>query len=232
LGNAHKLKARMPDRFGPNSATITGKGRATHEGDGMRVGTTLHSAAIVLAFASSLGAASAVHAADQSIAGAGNADAAAVAGASPLVRSAMRRLELALDTIHDRTLRERTIDALFNTKSCVYHRSELTALKQQAIVDTLQREGLIAPADAAAFPGGARIGVFPPVQAGEGPCPQLPQGSTPSWRSHPATVMASVCESDTASTARTCSPSSTIPSCRQTTTGPNANCGPPLPTAR
>ncbi len=142
----------------------------------MRVGTTLHSAAIVLAFAGSLGAASAVHAADQTVAGAGNADAAAVAGASPLVRSAMRRLEQALDTIRDRTLRERTIDALFNPRSCVYHRSELTAVKQQAIVDTLQREGLIAPADAAAFPGGARIGVFPPVQAGEGPCPKLPQG--------------------------------------------------------
>jgi len=166
----------MPDRFGPNSATITGKGHATHEGDEMQVGTTLHSAAIALAFASSLGAASAVHAADQTIAGAGNADAAAVAGASPLVRSAMRRLELALDTIRDRTLRERTIDALFNPRSCVYHRSELTAEKQQAIVDTLQREGLIAPADAAAFPGGARSGVFPPVQAGEGPCPKLPQG--------------------------------------------------------
>lgn len=63
----------------------------------MQVGTTLHSAATVLAFASSLGAAS-VHAADQTVAGAGNVDAAA-AGASPLVRSAMRRLEQALDTI-------------------------------------------------------------------------------------------------------------------------------------
>lgn len=96
----------------------------------MQVGTTLHSAAIVLAFASSLGFAPAVHAADQTVADAGNADAAAVANASPLVRSAMRRLEQALDTIRDRTLRERTIDALFNPQTCVYHRSELTTPKQ------------------------------------------------------------------------------------------------------
>jgi len=142
----------------------------------MQVAAMLHSAAIVLAFTSSVSIAPAVHAADQTVSGAGNADAAAVASGSPLVRSAMQRLDQALDTIRDRTLRERTIDALFNPQTCVYHRSELTAPKQQAIVDTLQREGLIASADAAVFPGGARTGVFPPVRAEGGTCPQLPQG--------------------------------------------------------
>lgn len=73
-------------------------------------------------------------------------------------------------------MRERTIDALFNPQTCVYHRSGLTAPKQQAILDTLQREGLLASADADAFPGGAQAGVFPPVGTGEGSCPHLPQG--------------------------------------------------------
>ena len=120
-------------------------------------------------------AAPAARAADQTVAGPGNAASAAVAEASPLVRSAMRRLEQALATISDRDLREQTADALFNPQTCVRHRSGLTAAKRQAILDALLHKGLYAPADAAVIPGGAAAGVFPPVQAGDGACPKLPQ---------------------------------------------------------
>lgn len=87
----------------------------------------------------------------------------------------MRRLELALETVRDRDLREQTADALFNPQTCVQHRSGLTAAKKQTILDTLLREGLYTAIDATAFPGGAAAGVFPPVRAGEEACPkQLP----------------------------------------------------------
>ena len=120
------------------------------------------------------------HAADQTIPGAGNEAAATLARASPLVRSAMQRLEHVLDTVRDRDLHERTADALFNPQTCVAHRSNLNAAKQQAILDTLQREKLYAPADAAAFSGGAHAGVFPPIQGDggrgdAGACARLPQ---------------------------------------------------------
>ncbi len=141
-------------------------------------GTTLRVAAVVLAVA--LGNMPAAHAADQTIPGAGNEAAAALARASPLVRSAMQRLEQVLGTVRDRDLHERTADALFNPQTCVAHRSNLDAAKQQAILDALQHEKLYAPADAAAFSGGAQAGVFPPIlgDAGRGDagaCAQLPQ---------------------------------------------------------
>ncbi len=140
----------------------------------MPTGAARRTAAVLVA-AGWLCAAPAVRAADQTMAGAGNAASAAVAGASPLVRSAMRRLEQVLETVRDRDLREQTIDALFNPRTCIQHRSGLTAAKKQAVLDALLREGLYSAADAAAFPGGAATGVFPPVLASEDACPKLPQ---------------------------------------------------------
>lgn len=87
----------------------------------------------------------------------------------------MRRLAQVLETVRDRDLREQTADALFNPQTCVQHRSGLDAAKKQTILDALLRERLYTAADAAAFPGGAAAGVFPPVQAGDGACPKLPQ---------------------------------------------------------
>lgn len=116
------------------------------------------------------------YAADQTVVGAGNADAAALAGSSPLVQSAVERLRRAISTVRDRDLREQTLDALFNPRTCINHRSGVTAAKKQAILAALQREGLYAPADAAAFPDGAEAGVFPPVENDESQCPNLPQG--------------------------------------------------------
>ncbi len=116
------------------------------------------------------------HAVDQTVPGAGNATATAIAEASPFIRSALARLKLAVGGIHDRVLREQTFDALFNKRTCIYHRSEMTAAKKQRIVDALQAAGLFANVDAAAFPGGALAGVFPPVLDEDTTCPQLPQG--------------------------------------------------------
>ena len=141
----------------------------------MSSGTMKRTAFTVLVAAGSLCAAPAGQAADQTVPGTGNAASAAVAGASPLVRSAMRRLEQVLETVRDRDLREQTIDALFNPQTCIQHRSGLTAAKQQAILDALLREGLYVPADAAAFRGGAATGVFPPARVSEDACPKLPQ---------------------------------------------------------
>ena len=127
-------------------------------------------------------------AADQTVPGAGNAQAEALAKSSPLVQSALARLQHDLTTVQDRQLREVTYDALFNPDTCIYHRSELKAATKQSILAQLQAAGLYATADAAAFPGGALAGVFPPVLNDASQCPHLPQhfGSTPgsSFGSH------------------------------------------------
>lgn len=131
--------------------------------------------ASILAVAGLLCLAAPGQAADQTAIGAGNEAAAAIAGRSPLVRSALARLKQSLMTIDDRSLRERTFDALFNPRTCIRHRIGLTPAKQQAILYRLHAEGLYADADARAFPGGAAAGVFPPVGAEASLCPHLPQ---------------------------------------------------------
>ena len=140
-----------------------------------KAGAAWRTVAAVPVVAVSLCAASAVRATDQTVAGTGNAASAAVAGASPPVRAAMRRLEQALETVRDRDLREQTTDALFNPQTCIQQWSGLTVAEKQTIPDALLREGLYAAADAAAFPGGAAAGVLPPVRTSEEACPQLPQ---------------------------------------------------------
>lgn len=166
----------MHDRLAaPATAGVTLKDHAPRGRAETLSGTMGRAAIAVLAVTVSLCDAPAVRAADQTLPGVGNAASAAVAGASPLVRSAMRRLEQVLETVRDRDLREQSIDALFNPQTCVQHRSGLTAAKKQAILDALLSEGLYTVADAAAFPGGAAAGVFPPVRTGEEACPKLPQ---------------------------------------------------------
>jgi hypothetical protein len=59
--------------------------------------------------------------------------------------------------------------------ACVRHRANETAASKQAVVDALGAAGLIAAADAAAFPGGALTGVLPPVLEAGSACPHIPQ---------------------------------------------------------
>ena len=115
-------------------------------------------------------------AADQTLPGAGNAAALALAQKSPLVQSAMRFLIERAEQIQDRALRSATLDILKNRQTCVMHRRSLaTPQAQDAVIQTLFDQGLINRADAAAFPSGVRAAIFPPLAQGSANCPQLPQ---------------------------------------------------------
>ena len=120
-------------------------------------------------------------AADQTVPGAGNARAVKVAAGSTLVQASLRFLHEQALGIQDRALRTATLDATENPDTCVHHRTGLSAADKQAILDKLLAEGLYSPSDAAAFPGGAAAGVFPPVENDGTSCPRLPQpfGSAP-----------------------------------------------------
>ncbi|GGF29413.1 hypothetical protein GCM10011611_39330 [Aliidongia dinghuensis] len=116
--------------------------------------------------------------ADQTKPGEGNAAAAAIAAKSPLVQSAYRLVLTQLKQVKNAELRQKTEDALANPKTCIEHRVGVDDAKKQAILDKLKAEGLIDPADETKFPGGLKAGVFPPVIAEAGSCPNLPQ---PFW---------------------------------------------------
>lgn len=55
---------------------------------------------------------------DQTMPGVGNAAASTLAAGSPLVRSALVRLQQQLLLMHNRSLRDATFDALFNPRTC------------------------------------------------------------------------------------------------------------------
>jgi hypothetical protein len=119
---------------------------------------------------------------DQSQTGAGNAASAATAGASPLVQSALRRLQgEAEHHIKDSTIQTQTLDALFNPSTCILHRANLTLAQKQAIIATLIAQNLVNPNDGASIPtaagtaaAGLMAGVFPAVNNDGTACPTLP----------------------------------------------------------
>lgn len=111
---------------------------------------------------------------DQTVPGAGNAEAMSVAAASPLIRSKVRFLEKEAAGIGDPAVRTATLDVI-GDGPCVTHRAGLDASARKAILDRLAAEKLYAPADAASFPGGAAAGIFPPVLEEGSSCPKLPQ---------------------------------------------------------
>jgi hypothetical protein len=116
----------------------------------------------------------AAHAADQTVPGAWNAEAARLAAKSPLVSSAYDYLLERARDLRDKKLREETLDAIGNPATCIRHRAGLTDADKSRIIEQLRSQGLINPADDASFPGGLRAGVFPPVKADGGDCPRLP----------------------------------------------------------
>jgi hypothetical protein len=123
----------------------------------------------------SVGAASTARAADQTVPGAGNEEAARIASGSALVRSARQFISGRIGIIGDRALAAQVHDLVENPMVCIHHRAHETGASKQAIVDALSATGLFSATDAAAFPGGALTGVLPPVlDAGSG-CPHLPQ---------------------------------------------------------
>jgi hypothetical protein len=121
------------------------------------------------------GLASAARAADQTVPGAGNEDAARLASSSALVQSARQLIARRITEIGDRSLARNVHELVEDRMVCIRHRASETPASKQAIVDKLIAAGLIAATDAAVFPGGALAGVLPPVlDAGSG-CPHLPQ---------------------------------------------------------
>lgn len=139
-----------------------------------KLGKTLAITSLLSGSFAAFGAANA-YAVDQTVPGAGNAAAAALAGSSALVSSARRFIAGRIAQIGDKTLRANVHELVENRLVCVRHRANETAASKQAIVDALAAAGLYAAADAAAFPGGALAGVLPPVLDAGSACPHLPQ---------------------------------------------------------
>lgn len=125
--------------------------------------------------ASVLAAAPSARADDQTVPGAGNADAIKLAAGSPLVRTGRRLLSQRVDKIRNLALHAATQQALEDPAYCIAHRADLTAADKDAIVAALLAAGLLDAGEAAGFPGGGRAGVFPPVLQDGGPCPRLAQ---------------------------------------------------------
>ncbi|HXQ26413.1 MAG TPA: hypothetical protein VN822_08420 [Candidatus Acidoferrales bacterium] len=112
---------------------------------------------------------------DQTVPGAGNANAIALAKQSPMVQSAYQFIQSQASKIKDVKLRQETLDAIGNPQTCVTHRAHLTDAQKSAIVQTLVSQGLLNLSDAASIQGGAKAGVFPPVLDDGTSCPKLPQ---------------------------------------------------------
>ena len=107
--------------------------------------------------------------------GAGNAKAITLAQKSHEVQSAYNFLIDQAHHLKNGHLRNQTLDALTNPRTCVTHRAGVDAAKKDALLQQLVTAGLINPADGAAFPGGALAGVFPPLLDEGSKCPHLPQ---------------------------------------------------------
>jgi hypothetical protein len=118
---------------------------------------------------------SAAFAGDQTVPGAGNGKAVAIASHSPMVRSAYEFVLSQAGKIKDHKLREETLDALSDPETCVTHRAALTSSQKDALIQALVAQGLLNLSDGANITGGAKAGVFPPVLDESTSCPHLPQ---------------------------------------------------------
>jgi hypothetical protein len=124
----------------------------------------------------SAGLGSTAHAAvDQTVPGAGNAEAARLASSSALVGSARLFIAGQIAKIGDRAIASNVRALVLDHDVCVKHRAGETAASKQAVIDALSAAGLVSAADGAAFPGGALAGVLPPVLDAGSACPHLPQ---------------------------------------------------------
>ncbi|MBV8884547.1 MAG: hypothetical protein JO235_11205 [Chroococcidiopsidaceae cyanobacterium CP_BM_RX_35] len=112
---------------------------------------------------------------NQTIPGAGNTTATSLAQKSPLVQSALDFLVKQTSEIQTDNLRDATLDAINNPKTCIQHRAGVTDSQKQALLQQLAQAGLVDTADNSTFPGGLIAGVFPPVLQDGSDCPQLPQ---------------------------------------------------------
>ncbi len=105
--------------------------------------------------------------------GPGNAIAARIAHASPLVAQALRDMHLLMAQVGDPVLRRATADADENPATCIRHRAGLDARGERAIVDQLLAAHLLGGGSGNI--GDLIAGVFPPVLDAGSLCPHLPQ---------------------------------------------------------
>ena len=110
--------------------------------------------------------------------GAGNALAIEISGKSALVRSAKALIDRRIREMENAQLRTATEDAVDDPATCVRHRAGVDATAKAAIIERLKSEGLVDPGDEGRFAGGLSAGIFPPLKADGGDCPQLPQAFT------------------------------------------------------
>src|SRR5579872_81380 len=114
------------------------------------------------------------NAADQTQIGAGIARAQQIGSTSALVESAVDLLARNAQQIQDHELRDVTLDSFLNPNTCIRHRANVNDATKAQIINTLEAQGLVNPADAAAITGSVKAGVFPPVIHDGSACPTLP----------------------------------------------------------
>ena len=131
-----------------------------------------------LALSVLLSIATAGAAAENAAPGVGNALAIEISGKSALVRSAKAFIDRQIREMQNAQLRTATEDAVDNPATCVHHRAGIDAATKAAIIERLKSEALVDPEDDARFAGGLSFGIFPPLKADGGDCPQLPQAFT------------------------------------------------------
>lgn len=129
---------------------------------------------VLLSSISTLVFATASQAADQTLPGAGNAEADRLVARSPRVTEAHQFLVQQARQIKNVSLRRATLDLLENRRFCVTARAKLSGADKARILSELTAAGLVEPADDATFPGGLKTGVFPPVLNDSSDCPNLP----------------------------------------------------------
>lgn len=118
--------------------------------------------------------ATSAHAADQSVPGAGNADALRIAAGASVARAAVRYVTDQARSIHDPLVRRETLDSL-DPATCVHHRKGVGPAEKQAVLASLVAAGYVSASDAAGWGPGALNGVFPPLVDEGTSCPHLPQ---------------------------------------------------------
>jgi hypothetical protein len=91
------------------------------------------------------------------------------------VQSARRFIANRIAKIGDRTLARNVHQLVEERMTCIRHRANESSGSKQSILEALAAAGLYSAADAAAFPGGAMAGIFPPVDNAGSTCPNLPQ---------------------------------------------------------
>jgi hypothetical protein len=134
--------------------------------------------AALLALSVLLSIATSSAAAENAAPGAGNALAIEISGKSALVRSAKELIDRRIREMQNAQLRSATEDAVDNPATCVRHRAGIDAATKAAIIARLKSEGLVDPEDYSRFASGLSAGIFPPLKADDGDCPQLPQAFT------------------------------------------------------